>query len=264
MKYSDTEVIILAAGKGVRMNSNIPKVLQVLHGQPMIIHILKKLQKIGFLNIILVVGYAKEKVIEVVDQWCKNYSDLNIHFATQEEQKGTGHAVLSAMPKIKQKSNKVLILLGDVPLIKEETILDSIDKLKKNDLKVLILTTELNSPTGYGRIVKNNLDQVEYIKEEKDATLQEKKIKEINTGIFIFQGDVLWDNLHKIKNNNHQNEYYLTDIVSLLKKQGIKCIAHKYKNPFQFLGVNSPDELKQVKVEMAKSMGKYTPEEMII
>jgi len=226
--------IILAAGKGTRMNTNLPKVMQPLGGSTIISHVIDTAQKVSH-EITLVTGYKKEIL--------KNYiSNLysNINAVDQDEQLGTGHAVKQAAHLI-TADQKVLILYGDVPLISEATIQAL---LTKSD-ECCLLSMEPEDPTPYGKIIKNNQGDAIKITEQKDASDEERKIKEVFTGIMVVQGSLLIESLEKIDNNNAASEYYLTDLVEILSSKGVRinCIQ---ANPKEVVGANNKHELHEL------------------
>jgi len=242
----DIEAVILAAGKGTRMKSDLPKVLHQLHGTPLLLYVLEAVKKSGIGKATVVVGHEKEKVIETVSEWNAKNPEIRVQFAEQAEQLGTGHALQITEPLLKDKADYLAILLGDVPLIKPETIRSGFETLAKESAEAIVLTTNLTNPTGYGRILRDQNGEITEIKEEKDANAQEKKIAEINTGIFFFETRTFWQFIGKLKSENAQKEYYLTDIVSLYKNNHKKVLAVNSKESVQFQGINSPEDLQQL------------------
>lgn len=236
--------VILAAGKGKRMKSDIPKVLHEIGETPLVIHVLTAAIESGVSRITVVVGHGKEAVIETVQKWAKGIEDeVEIDFAEQDQQKGTGHAVLCAEPSIDSAVKFVMVLLGDVPLLQSETLVAAYHKLLDADAHSVVITTELEDATGYGRIVKENEDFVATIVEEKDANDTQRAIREINTGIFLFTAKDLFEIIREIGSENAQGEYYLTDMVKLLNEKNLKVTALSILEPMQFMGVNSPEDL---------------------
>ena len=226
--------IILAAGKGTRMNTNLPKVMQPLGGSTIISHLIDTAEKVSD-EITLVTGYKKD----ILKKYTTNlYSSINV--VDQDNQLGTGHAVKQAAHLIRA-DQKVLILYGDVPLISEVTIQAL---LTKSD-ECCLLSMEPEDPTHYGKIIKNNQGDVIKITEQKDASDEERKIKEVFTGIMVVEGALLIESLEKIDNKNAANEYYLTDLVEILSSKGvkIKCIQ---ANPNEVVGANNKRELHEL------------------
>ncbi|MGQ4004347.1 bifunctional UDP-N-acetylglucosamine diphosphorylase/glucosamine-1-phosphate N-acetyltransferase GlmU [Francisellaceae bacterium CB52] len=225
-------IVILAAGKGSRMNSNKPKVLQTLAAKTLIKHVVNTVEKLNPDNIIVVTGHLKEQVEEAL-------SGHKITFVHQTKQLGTGHAVLQALPYLEDQ--KVLILYGDVPLISAEVLDNLVTTTHDDDLGVL--TAFMDDPTGLGRIVRDKFGAVTNIVEEKDANDSQRQIKEINTGIYCVHRACLAKWLPELKSNNVQNEYYLTDIVKFAKDDAITINVTHPVNEFEVLGVNDRAQL---------------------
>ena len=224
-------VIILAAGKGERMISSKPKVMHEVMGKPMIAHVVERAREFYSSNTVVVVGFGREKVQEYLETY-------GVQCSIQTEQKGTAHALLSAENSL--KAGGVLVLYGDVPLIETSTLNDFVS-FASNSGGIAFLTTEVDDPAGYGR-VKMDGDEIKEIVEDADATAEEKKIKEINTGI-CFIPSVYWRLLKKIEANNRKGEYYLTDICKIAKKQGVRVIGRHHPRSAEVLGINSRKEL---------------------
>lgn len=238
----DLEVIILAAGKGKRMHSNLPKVLHKVANKPMLQHVIETAYELKPKSINVVVGHMSEAVEGMIATLPENLKNI-INVSLQQEQLGTAHAVSCAMPKIDNDS-KVLVLYGDTPLTPVDLLENFIDKLQDKSLCVLSAITD--NPTGYGRIVRNG-EALKEIVEEKDANAEQKAIKEINTGIIVAKASALNIYLQKIKNNNAQGEYYLTDLAGLIAKDDAKAVGLVIAPDFEILsGVNSKVQLAQV------------------
>ena len=240
------QIVILAAGKGTRMKSDIPKVLHEIAGKPMILHLLETLPDLKAKKIVIVVGYGKEKVIKVVEDWLVNYPSMKIEFSVQAEQRGTGDAVLSAKEKLKDDNGYLLVLLGDVPFIKKSTIKKASEKINADQSLSLVMSTKLSDPTGYGRIYRNGNGLIQRIIEEKDATAEQKKICEINTGVFIYENSSLWRYIDMIQTNNAQQEYYLTDLIDIYNQDNQPVSSYLSEDSNQFCGINSPEQLLEV------------------
>ena len=236
----NTHTIILAAGKGTRMNTNLPKVMQPLGGMSLIEHVISTAQEISE-KITVVIGHQKNLLKEHLAE-----IDPIIETVNQENQLGTAHAVKTASHLI-QDDEKVLILYGDVPLISTKTIQSLLDS--KN--KCTLLSMILSDPTGYGRIVSNEENLALKIIEQKDASEDERKIKEVFTGILLIDGSLLRPALEEINNQNAANEYYLTDLVEILSSKGVKinCIQ---ANPTEVLGANNKHELHELESILRK------------
>ena len=244
MDMSNLQVVILAAGRGSRMQSDTSKVLAPLDGKPLILYLLETLRQMQVTNVIVVVGYQKEAVITVIENWLGNNPDMELKFAIQEKQKGTAHAVLCAS-EAADKNMNTLVLLGDVPMVQPETLLESIQFFHTSISDALVLTVKLDIPDGYGRIIYDpKTNTVCKIIEERDATETERSIQEVNTGVLLFRGRCLWDYLPLIKSNNLQGELYLTDIVTVLNQHEFLVHSFLCHDKENFLGVNSKEQLE--------------------
>ncbi|QGX39899.1 bifunctional UDP-N-acetylglucosamine diphosphorylase/glucosamine-1-phosphate N-acetyltransferase GlmU [Permianibacter aggregans] len=222
-------VIILAAGQGTRMKSRLPKVLHGLGAKPLVQHVIDNAKGLNAEEIVLVYGHGGDQVKVTIQ-------DSQLKWALQAEQLGTGHAVQQAMPQI-NTANQVLILYGDVPLTRAETLAELLRKQPKKGIG--LLTVNLPDPTGYGRILRNNAGAVTAIVEQKDATDEQKKVKEVNTGMLCCAGEDLARWLNNLKNDNAQNEYYLTDIVAMCVNEGGVVETHQPLSSDEVEGVNN-------------------------
>lgn len=222
--------IILAAGKGTRMKSKLYKVLHEVAGKPMVDHVLTQVEQVHPETIVTVVGHGAEAVEAELGDRTK--------FAIQEQQLGTGHAVLQAEPILGDKEGMTLIANGDTPLLTAKTFEKLFAYHRDKGAKATILTAQAPDPTGYGRIVRGKLGTVQKIVEQKDATAEEAKIDEINTGVFCFDNQALFSALHETTNDNAQGEYYLTDVIEILKRRGEVIAAYKMSNFDESQGVN--------------------------
>jgi bifunctional UDP-N-acetylglucosamine pyrophosphorylase/glucosamine-1-phosphate N-acetyltransferase len=236
---NDLTILVMAAGKGTRFKSSRPKVLHQLAGSPLVAHVIKVAQKLNPSNIGIVVGHEFEKVQAAL-------AEYPVHFIVQIPQLGTGHAVQLAKAFWENRPGSLLVLSGDVPLITDGTLSKLADHHDKGQASVTLLSTVLNDPTGYGRIVRNPIGEVERIVEQKDASAEEGKIREINTGIYCFQIPDLATVVDQLSTINAQREYYLTDCVGLLRTKGRKIKAVICDNPAEVSGVNSRVELAQL------------------
>lgn len=230
------KTLILAAGKGTRMKSELPKVIHEVNGIPMISKIIKVLEVLKPEENILILGHKKEEVLKVVGE--------DADYVVQTEQLGTGHAVLQAKDKLKNYDGDVMVLCGDTPLLREETLEELYKFHRDTDSVTTILTSIYDNPFGYGRIVKEN-GLVKAIVEEKEADAEIKKIKEVNAGVYCFKGRELFDALSKITNNNEKGEYYLTDVIGIQVGEGKKVQSFVLNDNIEILGVNSKVELAQ-------------------
>ncbi|MBN3033816.1 MAG: NTP transferase domain-containing protein [Candidatus Saganbacteria bacterium] len=236
---NDLAAIILAAGKGTRMKSDLPKVFHEILGEPMLSYVLKTVAKLGPAKTIVVVGHRRRLIMDY-------YKDWPVEFAVQSPQLGTGHAVMQAEPKLREFSGQVLVLAGDVPLISEQTMRQLVDFNAKNKAAATDLTAVLPDAGNYGRIIRGSGDQIIRIVEKKDASPEELKIKEINTGTFCFEKSALFSALKEVKAENAQKEYYLTDTIHILRKMGRPVFAFPAANPAETLGINTKEELVEI------------------
>lgn len=241
--------MILAAGKGKRMKSSMPKVLHKVCGKEMINHVIDTMRKAEIDDVNVVIGTGSEMVKEATQ-------NRNVIYSLQEQQLGTGHAVMCAKEFLQNKEGVVTIFTGDAPLIKAETVKKLIQYHLENNFKATILTSVIDDPAEYGRIIRNAEGSVEKIVEFKDCNQEEKKVNEINSGMYCFNITSLLNSLEKLNNNNAQGEYYLTDVISILKNEGEKVGA--IDTDFEeTLGVNSRVQLSQVEEIMKNRINKY-------
>ncbi|RKX18815.1 MAG: hypothetical protein DRP35_08695 [Candidatus Zixiibacteriota bacterium] len=232
--------VVLAAGKGKRMKSNLPKVLHEIGGKPMIKILIEKLIQLEFEKIIVIIGYEGEKVQTVL-------ADYPVEFVWQREQLGTGHAVMMAKEAMKDFDGITLVALGDVPFLSELSIDILFDMFKKTNASACCLSAILQDPSGYGRIVrKPDTNILEAIVEHKDASEEILKINEINSGTFCFDNKKLFEYLEKIDNNNEQGEYYLTDTIKLMHDSQLSVSVVATENPNELRGINSVEQLDEL------------------
>ncbi|MDG2984464.1 bifunctional UDP-N-acetylglucosamine diphosphorylase/glucosamine-1-phosphate N-acetyltransferase GlmU [Latilactobacillus curvatus] len=222
--------IILAAGKGTRMKSKLYKVLHEVCGRPMVDHVLTQVERTHPTNVVTIVGHGAEKV--------KDYLGDRSQYALQAEQLGTGHAVLQAEALLKDEDGITIVVSGDTPLLTAETFEKLFAYHHDKGAKATILTATAPDPTGYGRIIRNDIGIVEKIVEQKDTNDKEAAVNEINTGVYCFDNKTLFQALHEVTNKNAQGEYYLTDVVEILKKKGEIVAAYRMPNFEESMGVN--------------------------
>jgi len=230
--------IILAAGLGTRMNSKHHKVLHEICGKPMIVHILDELDKLALDQVIVVVGQQREAVQAMV----RGRADI----AVQTEQLGTGHAVQSAVPHLKSDTDTTVVLYGDAPLIRAETIANLLETCQLQQASAVMLTATVAQPTGLGRVFLDEDGLVEQVVEEKDATPQQRQTNLINTGIYAYQTKDLRHALTELKPNNAQAEYYLTDTLSILRNQQKRVLSMAVDDPDEIASVNDRVQLARV------------------
>jgi len=237
------KAIILAAGKGTRMKSKYPKVIHKVCGKEMVNHVIDVSKKAGVNDIVAILGHESDIVKE------RLANDTMI--AMQTEQLGTGHAVKMAKEYINDEDT-IVVLCGDTPLIKEDTLQRLFSYHLENGYHATVLTTKVDNPTGYGRIIRDNNEDLLKIVEQKDANEEEKAVKEINSGIYCFNGKSLREALDLIDNNNAQGEYYLTDTIYIMRDKGLKVGAYNGSTIEELMGVNSRVELSKAEEIMRK------------
>ncbi len=244
------QAIILAAGKGTRMGdlngSPLPKVMYPLNGIPLIKYSVENVQKAGVKDIIVVVGYQKEKV--------QNFLGSSVRYAVQEQQLGTGHAVMSAKDFFSEGLEGVLVCYGDMPLYRSDTIRRLIQEYEaqKPVMAMLTVTFERPDDLAYGRIVRNSVGEITSIVEQKDCTPEQRRVKECNPGFYIFRASWLRENIMKLGANNAQKEYYLTDLVEMAISQNQKVVTLPVADESEALGINTPEQLGMAEKEIEK------------
>ena len=238
-------VVILAAGQGKRMKSSLPKMLQPLAGRPMLSHVIETARSLEPASIHVVYGHGGDRVREALQA-------QPVSWVLQKEQLGTGHAVMQALPHVRDE-DLVLILAGDVPMIRRQTLADFTQLAGPKAMA--LLTVMLADPTGYGRVLRNASGQVRRIVEEKDASKAERKVRECNSGIMAIPGKHLRSWLGRVKNDNTQGEYYLTDVIALAVKDKIAIKPLISPSPEEVLGVNDKAQLADVEAIRAPSGG---------
>jgi len=230
-------VLVLAAGKGKRIRSKTIKLLHGVAGRPMVTHVIEAAQALSPTRLIAVIGHQGEQVREAL-------ADAGPSFVVQREQLGTGHAVLQAAPQIRDSgASTLLILNGDLPTLRPSTLRNLISRHRRSGAVLSVLTAEIESPAGYGRIVRDARGNVERIVEHRDATAAERRIREINCGIYCADPTVLLRTLKRVRPDNTQGEYYITDAVQALLRQGKRVIAVCHPDAEEILGVNTRQEL---------------------
>jgi bifunctional UDP-N-acetylglucosamine pyrophosphorylase / glucosamine-1-phosphate N-acetyltransferase len=245
---SDLAAVILAAGKGTRMKSRIPKVLHTLAGRPMIQYSIDLARAVGAHPIVVVVGHEADAVREVAQ-------GDDLIFVTQEPQLGTGHAVMFARAALRDHGDEVLILCGDVPLLSEETVRGLVAHHRAEGVPLTVLVGRLEDPTGYGRIVRNPRGRVRRVVEERDATEKERTIRAVNTGTYCIHAPILFRVLQRLGNDNAQGEYYLTDVVRMLARKGVADFP--LSSPQEFLGINDRVDLAVAEAVMQDAIRTY-------
>ena len=249
-------VVIMAGGMGKRMNSALPKVLHTINDEPMLVKIIRQVHTLNPLKILVIVGHYYPIIKTTLEQHNihsiinnnNNSHCIKVEFVFQPEALGTGHAIQCCIPNLKDNPiyTKVLIVSGDVPLLRAQTMKQMMHKLDH----VKIMVTELDDPTGYGRILTDNItNQFQEIVEEKDCTEDQRKIRKINCGIYAFSCDSLCTYLPFITNNNKQKEYYLTDLIAIIHQKtgtNIEMLEIPKSNQIEIMGVNTPEQLNEL------------------
>jgi len=238
--------VVLAAGQGTRMKSDLPKVLIPVLGRPMIEYVLDALSAAGFGRVILVVGHRAVDVKQVL----KGRPDLE--FVLQTERLGTGHATKMAAPLLGEQRGPVMVLAGDSPMVQPASLQKLLDHFAAKQPACLLATLHKENPHGLGRIVRDASGNFVTIVEEKDATDEQRKITEVNMSTYVFSGPELLHALSLLKNDNRQREYYLTDCTGILRSEGKWVEALPILQPCESLSINTPEELSQVEAEMRR------------
>lgn len=241
----DIAAIVLAAGKGVRMQSDLPKVLQPLAGKPLIIHVLESLRQAGISDICVVVGYKGELVVDAIHGLARH--------VWQREQRGTGHAVMQAEHAFAGYDGGIIVACGDVPLIRPETFMALAEAGREESVKAVVLTMVPDDPTGYGRVVTDGEGNFVRIVEEKDATDEERGIGIVNAGTYYFDAPLLFKGLRHITSENAQGEYYLPDVLSFLVRSGDTVRTFLLDDPVEGSGVNTREELLMLEKRCARA-----------
>lgn len=234
--------VILAAGQGSRMKSKLYKVLHPVAGKPMVGHVADQLEEMSLDKIVTIVGHGAEKV--------KEYLGERVEYALQEEQLGTAHAVQQAQNLLMDEEGTTVVVSGDTPLLTAESLNAAFNYHEKYQAKVTVLSARVEDSFGYGRVVRSEDGSLDRIVEEKDATDKERLIKEINTGTYFFDNKVLFESLNKVENDNAQGEYYLPDVIQILKEQKEKVEAYSIDDVSEALGVNDRKALSQAEMLM--------------
>src|ERR1700730_3065347 len=234
-------VLILAAGLGTRMKSERAKVLHEIGGLPLIVYVCRAARSLDPARIYVVVGHQATEV----EKAAKNEMGDLAGFVMQTEQRGTGHAVMAARAELAESNSLVLVLPGDVPLIRSETLEAFIENHKSSRAACSVLSVRLENPTGYGRIVRDDNDLFARIVEQKDATFEEQKIKEINSGIYCFDSRKLFSALERVNTSNKQGEYYLTDVPQILLSGGEVVNVYLHGDAREVSGINTRAELAE-------------------
>ncbi|NTW81768.1 MAG: NTP transferase domain-containing protein [Chlorobiaceae bacterium] len=243
-------VIIMAAGKGTRMKSDLPKVLHSANGRPLIEYVIDTALSLEPSQTVLIIGHLAELVRNATSRY-------PVAAVVQEPQLGTGHAVMQAENTLHDFNGDILILSGDAPLVRKDTLEKLISLHRADHAVATVLTADLENPAGYGRIIRENgTEHVLKIIEHKDASEEERMVKEINSGVYVFDARMLFRALGQITTDNAQKEYYLTDVFGICFRNGQKVCAFKTDNPAEILGINTPEQLQEVEQELRSREGR--------
>ncbi|MBN1794972.1 MAG: NTP transferase domain-containing protein [Candidatus Omnitrophica bacterium] len=234
---SEVAAIVLAAGEGTRMKSPLPKVLHLLRGRPLLAYVLDALSGAGVSHVTVVVGYKGEEIEKIVSD--------GIRTVWQKDQLGTGDAVRQAEASLQDFDGPILVLYGDTPLLTADTLMQLVKLHRDGGASCTLLTVEIDDPAGYGRIIRSEEGAVVAIREDKDATSEERAIREINVGAYVFNARELFQVLTEVTCANRSGEYYLTDTIALFCAQGKKVLGYKTPRAWETLGINSQEELRQ-------------------
>lgn len=238
--------IVLAAGKGTRMKSELPKVLVPVAGRPMIRYVIDSLNTAGIERILVVVGYRSDLVRTELS------GEPNVEFAEQREQLGTGHAVMMCREQLADHRGPVLIVAGDSPLLQADSVRTLLENFSASGCDCVIGTVDKEAPLGYGRIVRDDSGKFKGIVEEKDATPAQREIREVNVSTYLFDSQQLLGALEQLTDNNAQGEYYITDCPAALLAAGKRVAAEKVLQPCESMSINDTDELALVEAEIQR------------
>lgn len=239
MNYmEDIMAIVIAAGKGTRMKSKNSKLVQKIYGKEIVKRAYENVKKAGVEDVIVVVGHQKEQVMQVLGE--------NVKYVEQKEMLGTGHAVMQATELLKGRKGKILAVYGDVPLLRPETLKKLLDRSIEKNEAATMLTAIYENPKGYGRVIRNQEGNVEAIVEELDATEEQRKIQEINAGIYCFDIPELLNALTQIKPSKVKGEYYLTDVIEIMAEKGLTIGAVVVEDNSEILGINDRMQLQML------------------
>ena len=238
LRHPDVTAVVLAAGRGKRMKSDLAKVLHPMARRPLLAYVLEMLTELGTGRTVVVVGHQRERVREV-------FAAADVEWAVQAEQRGTGHAVMIAATALESCGETLLVVCGDTPLLRASTLHDLLETHKRSQADVTVLSMRLPDPTGYGRIVRAGLDGLERIVEHRDASPGQLAIDEVNSGIYAFRYAALTRVLSLLTAHNAQGEYYLTDTVTLLRESGGRASVVCAPDHREMIGINDLEQLEE-------------------
>jgi len=245
---SHRAALILAAGEGTRFKSTLAKVLHELCGEPMLLHLLRTVEQIDLQRTVVVIGHQADRVRDA----CAGHP---VEFVEQEEQLGTGHAVSVAREALGSFDGGLLVLYGDVPLLRIGTLELLLDAHSQTGAAATVLTAEVDHPEGYGRVLRGESGEVSAIVEDADASEEVRLTKEINSGIYVFDSRKLFSVLERIRPDNRQEEYYLTDAIGLFVEDGERVAAVRTEDAAEISGINTPEQLAEAEAILRSRVG---------
>jgi bifunctional UDP-N-acetylglucosamine pyrophosphorylase/glucosamine-1-phosphate N-acetyltransferase len=237
-RHPDAAVIVLAAGQGTRMNSDLAKVLHPMAGQPLLAHVLETLDELGVGRVLVVIGHQRERVREA-------FAEAEVEWVVQAEQRGTGHAVMMGGPALENFEGTLLVVCGDTPLLRADTLHELLVGHAASGAAVTVLSMKVPDPTGYGRIIRRPDGGIEAIVEHRDATPEQRAIDEVNSGVYAFDYPALALVLSGLTAQNAQGEYYLTETVKLLQRAGKRAAVVCASDYRELLGINTVEQLAE-------------------
>lgn len=246
MLVMNINAIVLAAGKGTRMKSNEPKCAHIIIDRPMVQYVIDALKEINVDNIIVVIGFGREKMKQILNSGVK--------FAIQDDQLGTAHAVKQAKPYLKDKEGITLITIGDMPFIKKETLESLIVNHIQKKADLTVLSVEHPQPYGYGRIIRDENNRVIEIVEDRDCTRDQAAIREINSAVYAINNFLLFKHIDEIKPSNNQNEFYLTDLIKIFNEHKYNVQGYKINDYNELSGINNKLELMKMEEEYQRKI----------
>lgn len=241
-KLKKLACIILAAGEGTRLHSNIPKALHELCGEPLIVHINNTIDGLITAHTVVVIGFGGNRIEEELK---RRKMTKGVKFVSQEKRLGTGHAVLVTLPYFRRYSGDILVLVGDAPLLTRETLDHLLERHWRQEAAATVLTTRMRNPSGYGRVLRHQDGSVLKIVEDKDANIYEKKVTEVNTGTYVFNSRQLFKAIQKIKPENEQGEYYLPDVIQIMVRENLRVEALITRDSSETQGINNRKQFAQ-------------------
>ena len=231
--------LIMAAGMGKRMKSDLPKVLHQLADKPLVKHVIDLAESVGSNRVLLIVGHKRELVKEQI-------GTVGVEYVTQEQQRGTADAVESCREAVGAFDGDLLVLSGDVPLMKAETVEEALNLHRNSSSSATVFTFKPEDPKGYGRVIRNEKGELDRIVEHKDANETELSVGEVNAGIYFFRSQDLFNALREVSDDNASGEFYITDTIGVMRSENKRISPYLVKDELEVAGVNNPDQLKEL------------------